>query len=433
MKSDRRQFLVQSTAAAGVTVAALNNAQLLRALEAPSQRLVVGVMGVNGRGTALARGFAQLPGCTVGYICDVDTRAVDKAVQALETLGKPRPKTVTDFRKILDDKDVDALVIAAPDHWHAPATILACKAGKHVYVEKPCCHNPREGELMVAAARKYRRVVQMGNQRRSWPKLREAMQALHEGVIGRVYYARCWYANVRGSIGRGRKVPVPSYLNYELWQGPAPRRPYRSNLIHYNWHWFWHWGTGELGNNGVHAIDLGRWGLGVDYPVQASAVGGRFHWNDDQETPDTLVATFRFPDGKSLTWEGLSCNRFGPDGSTFGATFHGEQGTLVLNERTRGYTIYDKGRRRVKVVSGQGTALDRDHLGNFLDGIRSGARLNSEIEEGFKSTLLCLLGNISYRTGRTVQLDPTTRQVENDPEQRQLWSREYAKGWEPTV
>ncbi len=193
-------------------------------------------------------------------------------------------------------KAVDALVIATCNHWHAPAAILACAAGKHVYVEKPCSHNPREGEMMVAAARKHRRLVQMGNQRRSMPAAIEAIAQLRSGVIGRVYYAQSWYLNTRPSIGAGKSAPVPEGLDYDLWQGPVPRRPFKSNYLHYNWHWFWHWGNGELGNNGVHAVDTCRWGLGVDYPVQATSVGGRFCHEDDQETPDTNVATFRFAD-----------------------------------------------------------------------------------------------------------------------------------------
>src|SRR5262249_2593679 len=200
------------------------------------------------------------------------------------------------------------LTVATCNHWHAPATILACAAGKHVYVEKPCSHNPNEGELMVAAARNHKRFVQMGNQRRSWPKIIEAMDQLHKGIIARGYLAQSWYYNRRPSIGHGKEAPIPEGLDYDLWQGPAPRRPFKSNYLHYNWHWFWHWGNGELGNNGIHMIDLCRWGLGVDYPVRVTSAGGRYRYADDQETPDTQVVAFEFEGRKTITWEGLSCN-----------------------------------------------------------------------------------------------------------------------------
>jgi predicted dehydrogenase len=237
-----------------------------------------------------------------------------------------KPKGVKDLRRVLDDPDIDAVSIAMPDHWHAPAAILACAAGKHVYVEKPGSHNGEESEWIVAAARKYKRQVQMGNQRRSWPWVQEAIKALHDGEIGQLYFARAWYTNHRASIGRGKPTPVPEWLDYSLWQGPAPERPFQDNVIHYNWHWFWNWGTGELGNNGVHAIDLARWGLGVDLPRRITCGGNRYHFQDDWETPDLYVATFDFGD-KGIVWEGQSCDPRGFEGEGFGVNFYGEKGT----------------------------------------------------------------------------------------------------------
>src|SRR4029077_4750726 len=270
-------------------------------------KVVVAVMGMNGRGTVLARGFARTAQAEVAYVCDVDSLVLAKGVSAVAQVQGKSAKGLGDFRKALEDKDVDALVIAAPDHWHTPAALLAMKAGKHVYVEKPCGHNAREGELLVAAQRETHRVVQMGTQQRSSARTVEALQRIKDGVIGRPYLARAWYANTRVGIGKGKAAPVPKNLDYDLWQGPAPRTPYRDNVIHYNWHWFTHWGPGEICNNGTHEIDGARWFLGVDFPTSVSSVGKRFHFQDDWEFPDAQDATWEFGD-KIIAWYGQSCN-----------------------------------------------------------------------------------------------------------------------------
>ena len=331
---NRRHFVMQSTAVAAGT--ALWNLRSLAA-ESPANRVTVGVMGLS-RGRALAGSFAKQPGVVVKYSCDVDETRAAAGASLIEGATGKKAEPIADFRRILDDKEVDALICAAPNHWHAPATILGCAAGKHVYVEKPCCHNPREGELMVEAARKFQRAVQMGSQRRSGPGTIEAIQKLHQGAIGQVYLARSWYTNQRGTIGRGQTASVPPELNYELWQGPAPRRPYQSNVIHYNWHWFWHWGNGELGNNGVHTIDLCRWGLNADFPIQVTSNGGRYSFDDDQQTPDTHTVCFSFEGKKSLVWEGLSCNKHRTGFVTFlrDRRDHGTTKGTVL------HTVYDQ-------------------------------------------------------------------------------------------
>src|SRR5256886_13496355 len=301
----RRKFL-KTASAAGLSLVA--SPRVSSWLGSPGEKVRVAVMGLNGRGTVLARTFARAAHAEVASVCDVDSLVLAKGVSAVSGVqGKP-PKGLGDFRKALEDNDVDALVIAAPDHWHTPAALLAMQAGKHVYVEKPCGHNPREGELLVEAQRKHQRVVQMGTQQRSAPRSIEIVQAIKEGAIGQPYLGRAWYANTRATIGRGKAVPVPANLDYELWQGPAPHTPYRDNVIHYNWHWFRRWGTGEICNNGTHEIDVCRWALGVDYPVRVTSVGGRYHFDDDWEFPDTQEACFEFAGGKTIIWQGQSCN-----------------------------------------------------------------------------------------------------------------------------
>lgn len=424
---NRRQFL-QRSALLGIGLSALGSTFRSFAADSPARKVVVGVMGVNGRGMNHIDSFLAQPGVEIGYICDVDSRAIAKAIAAVEKKQQRKPQGVTDFRRMLDDKNLDAISIATPNHWHAPATILACSAGKHVYVEKPGSHNPREAELMVEAARKHNRYVQMGNQRRSWPWVQEAIARLHAGEIGKVTFARCWYNNARNTIGRGKPAVVPDWLNYELWQGPAPERPFKDNLVHYNWHWHWHWGNGELGNNGIHALDLARWGLQVDAPRRVTCGGGRYQFEDDQETPDIYVTTFDFGD-KGACWEGHSSHPRGFEGEGFGVNFYGDKGHIIVAGNN--YKICDpNGKERVSV---KGQWNDADHFGNFIDCIRNGGKLNAEIGDGQKSTLLCHLGNIAYRTGHTIDFDPIKRKIIGDRAANALWSRKYRRGWEPKV
>ncbi len=408
-----------------------------------NDRIRIASMGVNGRGLALGSNFAKQANCEVVYACDVDSRAAGKYIAEIEKITSRAPKAAPDFRKALEDKQIDALVVAAPDHWHAPAAILACKAGKHVYLEKPCSHNPYEGELVMAAAQKYNRVLQMGNQRRSWPNVVAAIAELHAGVIGRPYFAKTWYTNNRPSIGVGKVTEVPSWLDYELWQGPAPRMPFKDNLIHYNWHWFWHWGTGEALNNGTHMVDLARWGLGVEYPVKVSSNGGRYRYKDDWETPDTQVINLEFENNTFMTWEGRSCNGRTIEGSTVGVMFYGETGSLLI-EGGNAYTIFNLDNKVIKEVknntvidsrnlSNPAESLDAIHLVNFLDGIRKGTKVNSDIDSGHKSTLLVQLGNIALRTGDALSIDPKNGHIINNKEAAKYWKRKYAPGWEPIV
>lgn len=423
MNLSRRDVLRTSAAAtAAIAFGTVANAQ--EAVEPVS----VCVMGVNGRGQAHAHAYAGIKGAQVKYICDVDSNVANKCAADIEKRTGKKPQVLSDIRKALDDQALTAISIAAPDHWHAPATILALKAGKHVYCEKPCSHNAHEAELMMEAAKKYNRQVQIGTQRRSTPGFIKAVQLLHDGALGKLTLARTWYTAARGSIGHGKAVPVPGFLNWELWQGPAPEKEFHDNYVHYKWHWFWHWGTGELGNNGVHMLDLCRWGLGVDYPRKVTSMGGRYSFDDDQQTPDVNVVTYDFGD-KLITWECRSCQPRGYEGNEgVGVEFYGPKGTLVMEDKN--WTLYDN---KNKVLKQEKTGfMDPPHFQNFVDAIRGQAKLTCPVEDGAHSTLLCHYGNIAWKLGRTVELDPQTHQPA-DKEAQGLWTREYRDGWAPTV
>jgi predicted dehydrogenase len=448
MEDSRRDFIKKTMAlSAAASLGGILpgfSAKSYASILGSNERIKVGIMGVHARGLALADNYARQNNCEVRYICDVDSQSMNKCIDAVEKIQNKRPKAIPDFRKALEDKLLDAMVIATPDHWHAPAAILACKAGKHVYVEKPCSHNPHEGEMLVAASRKYNRKVQMGSQRRSWPNIIVAMKELQDGIIGRSYYAKGWYTNNRESIGMGKGLPVPSSLNYDLWQGPAPREPYRDNILPYNWHWFWNWGTGEAGNNGTHMLDLMRWGLGVEYPTSVRSGGGRYRYKDDWQTPDTQVISWEFPNHTFMEWEGRSCNGRTIEDSSVGAAFYGEKGTLVIGGGNS-YKLYDLKNKLLKEVKSEITidprnpvnpsqTLDALHIQNFFDGIRKGTELNAEILKGHQSTLLGQLGNIAVRAGNiSFKTDERNGHIINNEEADKYWKREYEPGWELSV
>ena len=395
--------------------------------DSQTQKYSVGIMGLNGRGGALAKTALSIDGVEVSHICDVDENVLKSAGRVIQEMQGKAPKTHGDIRRMLDEKSMDAVFIAAPNHWHAPATIMACNAGKHVYCEKPCSHNPAEGEWAVQAARKNQVVVQTGTQRRSWSAIQEGIKRIHDGVLGNVLYARCWYNNRRTSIGIGKEVEPPNRLDWDLWQGPAPRTAFKTNYVPYNWHWHWLWGNGELGNNGVHGIDLARWGLQVAYPMRVVAAGGKYRHNDSQETPDTLTVGFDFAKQKTITWEGLSWSPLGPHDARFGISFHGTEGSMVM--RTAGYTLFDMKDKAVDVVEGK--ADDRAHIQNFLDCIESRTLPNADIQIGHDSALLCHLGNIAYRTESVLKTDPANGHILENSVAQEFWEREYEPNWNP--
>ena len=409
---------------------------------APSNKVVVAVMGVNSRGAYHAEKFAEIPGVEVAYLCDVEDGAIKRGLNAVKNAAR-KPTVEKDIRKLVSKNDFDALVIAAPDHWHAPAALLGLANGKHVYVEKPCSHNPQEGEMLIAAQKKYGKIVQVGSQRRSFPTLIEAVKEVRGGLIGNPYMAKAWYTNSRKSIGVGKSIPVPATLDFDLWQGPAPRKAFQDNLVHYNWHWFWHWGTGEACNNGNHEIDCCRWFLGVDFPTKVTSAGGRYAFKDDWETPDTQIASFEFGNNKTITWEGRSCNSYPIEGSGRGFIIYGDKGTLV-NYGGGDYKVFDTANKLVKeiksnvkadpnnTVSASGNA-DMYHLSNFIESVRGNTTVTASVEEGHRSVLLCHLANIAQRTGTTLQCDPQNGRILNNKAASKMWGRTYEKGWEMTV
>jgi predicted dehydrogenase len=416
---DRRAFLSASAAALpALTVAGAG--------DKPAEKVVLAVLGVHGRGAGLLGAFSSFPEVEVAYVCDPDSNVVPKALKKIDKRHKRTPKVVQDLRKVFDDKDVNAVVVATPDHWHALATVWACQADKDVYVEKPVSHNLVEGRRMVEAARRYKRVVQVGTQRRSSAHHQSAAEFIRSGKLGKVPFARAWIAGNRKSIGKKKDGPVPDGVNYDLWLGPAPKRDFNPNRFHYEWHWNWDYGTGELGNNGIHGLDVCRWLVGLDAPVRINSAGGKFFYDDDRQTPDTQVATFDFA-GTTLVWEHRIWSRTGIAGVPFGVMIYGEKGTMVFDKK--GWHIEEGVGEAAKASDkpGDKSGGERPHLRNFLDCVKSRKRPNADIEEGHKSTRLCHLGNIAFRLGRTLRFDASKETITGDTQAVRMLGRSYRK------
>lgn len=436
MEQSRRDFMkIAALGAAGMSLGF--NAKSYSRIVGANERLHFAIIGLHGRAYGHMDGVRFAKNAMITHVCDVDRRELDKFAQETEQSTGQAPARVRDFRKILENPQVDAITIATPEHWHAPMAIMSLQAGKHVYVEKPSSHNPHEGEMLIKAQQKYDKLVQVGNQQRSSPHTQEIMQKIHAGLIGRPYFGKAWYSNTRKSIGVGKEVPVPDYLDWDLWQGPAPRRPYKDNVHPYNWHWFWHWGTGETLNNGTHEVDLCRWALQVDYPQRISANGGRYHFTDDWEFYDTLIANFEYED-KLITWEGLSCQGKQNFGRSRGAAIYGTEGTVIVDrEGYEVYTLNDKLIQEFKTDT-QNTTRDlmsRDemtnlHFQNLIDAIRKGTPLHSPIEQGNISVTILQLANIAWKVGATLQIEPATGHIRNHKKAKALCKRKYEKGWE---
>jgi predicted dehydrogenase len=419
--------------------------------QSPNSQIRLGVVGIRGRGRDHYRAFTKVPGVQVAYLCDIDERLFPGAVKEVESLGGSKPETIVDLRKLLERKDLDAISIATPDHWHALQTIWACQAGKDVYVEKPLCHNLREGRKMIEAARKYNRIVQVGLNRRSEARNRSAVRFIQEGTLGRVYRAKAVVYRGRTSIGKAQESSIPQGVNWDLFLGPAPYRAFDLNHFHYGWHYFWETATTEVGNNGVHAIDIVRFGLNKnEHPVKVVCSGGLFGEEaTDQQTPNLQNATFEYADGMLVDLEvtTLPSPPFG--GVQMGEFFYTPQG--YISSANRWSTVIGEftPRDTPEPPSGVSNRLNNvsfpqiaykpgpaipnleqpevTHFQNFIDCVRSRNRqnLNCEVEQGHLSTSLCHLANIAFRTGRKLIFDPKTETFPNDAEANQFLTRKY--------
>jgi predicted dehydrogenase len=436
----RREFIDSvATAAAGLAIGA--TAKSYGQIMGSNDRLNFAVIGLNGRGYAhLSSLKVNRNAARISHVCDVDSTILRKFADSVRQEVGEAPAAEQDFRRILEQKNVDAITIATPDHWHTPLAIAGLQAGKHVYVEKPCSHNPAEGEMLIQAQQKYGKLVQMGTQQRSSPHTIEIIQKIRDGLIGRPYFAKAWYSNTRKSIGTGKEVPVPPQLDWELWQGPAPRRPYKDNVHPYNWHWFRIYGTGETLNNGTHEVDVCRWALAVDYPKRVTASGGRYQFHDDWQFYDTLVTGFEYDD-QLISWEGKSCQGMKYYGRDRGSTIMGTNGTVLVDRG--GYEVYDlKGKKINEFKVGNETSssdlIGRDsmtdaHFANFIAAIRNGEKLNAPIDVGNVAVTMLQLSNIAWTVNRELHLDQKDGRIQDDPEAMKMWSREYQPGWEPHV
>ena len=450
---NRRQFIVQG-GKAGLGIAALGGLRSWAAsprIIGANERIRLAVCGVRKRGFDHVRLFSEIPNVSVEAICDIDENVLRERLVKMEELKLPKPRTYTDVRKLLEDQSIDAVCIATPHHWHSLIAIWACQAGKDVYVEKPCSHNWWESRQLIRAMRRYNRIVQHGTQARSSESANEAIQHLHRGLIGEVYLARGLCFKRRPSIGHTPPEPVPAGVHYDLWTGPAPAHPFTRNRFHYNWHWFWEYGNGDLGNQGVHQVDIARWGLGVGFPNKVTALGGHFVNDDDQTTPNTLVCAFQYdlPGGKrkmiefevrhgitnreaEIGTEKLGSGDQGPN--VIGNIFYGADGYLALGDEdtANAYQFWLGSEMKAGPSGHKGGS--RYAFANFIKALRSRkqADIAATIEEGHISCTLVHLANASYRLGRTLNFDPVKEEVIGDAEANRLLrdaDRGYRKGF----
>ena len=428
----RRQFLGRSAQnaagmAAGMAAGIVGlTGAVAKAM--PNERVSVGVIGVRAQGKVLASRLTAFGDVDVTDLCDVDERVLANAVKVVEEtqgaagISPHPPRRHQDFRRLLDDPSIDAVVIATPDHWHALMAAMACRAGKHVYVENPISHNIIEGQHLAAAAKTSERVVQAGLQQRSIPHFQTAVDFVRSGQLGAVKLAKAWTAHRRKPIDTQPDGRPPAHVDYDLWLGPAPQRPFNPARFHHNWHWFWDYGTGELGNWGVHMLDIARWGLEVDLPMTVASTGGKYHFHDARETPDTQIVQFTYP-GKTIVWEHRMWSNHGIEGRSAAAAFYGERGTLVVDRS--GWKVYDRKESASSDATGQATA----HQRRFIDNIKAHIVDNNDLDAAHISSTLCHLGNIAHRLGRQIHFDATNMNFGADTEANTLLGREHRAPW----
>ena len=434
MKKSRRNFIKKVTmGSAALSFSAKSYANIMGA----NDRINLAITGVNGRGMALLKSTLANQNTVIRYICDVDSRAMSNAINEVNKLTGTAPQGIKDYRRLLEKTDLDVVAIASPDNWHAPMGIMAMKAGRHVYLEKPAAQNAAEVKKLIEVQMETGRLLQIGTQQRSAPTSQLAIQEIRSGIIGIPYFAKAWYSNKRTGIGSGKVVEIPDWLDWDLWQGPAPRKMYKDNFVHYNWHWLKHWGTGEVHNNGTHEIDIARWALGVDLPKKVSSSGGRFHFKDDWEFYDTQVVNYEYEDSKLITWEGKSCNNFTTNERDRGTLIHGTEGSVLLDRN--GYIRYDLSGKKVFDIAekspsattdlvGAG-ALDVFHMKNLLDAIRIDTPLNAPICNASNTNLMCHYANMAQDLNRPLEINTETGVV-HDKEAMKSWQRDYEPGWD---
>jgi predicted dehydrogenase len=440
MEKSRRKFIKNTAAASSATFLApsIVSASVFGA----NDRINAAVLGVNGRGKSHISSLMKQKNVQVTTLCDPDMNIMQQRQADFKNKYDKNISLEQDLRRVMDDKDIDVVSIASPNHWHALSVIWACQAGKDVYVEKPGSHNIFEGRKMVEAAQKYGRIVQHGVQLRSSPAINDAIGLLRNGYIGNVYMARGIVFRWRGDIGDKGISPVPKGLDYELWTGPAPKRPFTENLVHYNWHWHWDYGNGDVGNQGIHETDLCMWGLDVGLPTKITSMGGKFLWDDCKEVPEVLTSIYNYPDeGKIIQFEVRPWCTNTEEGATVGNIFYGDKGILVVD----GYSKYKTylGKNRTPGKSGddgakEASGMDRGaggtdgHFYNFIDAVRKrdAGILNAPIETGHLSSGLAHLGNIAYRMEKVLTFNPSTETFVNDPEANKMLTRNYRDGYE---
>ena len=406
----RRQFLSASASLIGTS----------HLWAAAGDRVRVAIIGMGGRGSELMRVFSDVPAVEIAAVVDPDGNRAEQAATWLFKKTAKRARVESDMRQVFEDKEVDAVIIATTNHWHALTAIWAMQAGKDVYVEKPVSHNFFEGRKLVEAARKYDLIVQGGTQRRSYGLFRKVMQMLHDGVIGDIYLAKWFFPGRRDSIGFKPVETPPSWLNWDLWLGPAPEQPFHANLVHYNWHWFWDFGNGELGNNGIHLVDISRWGMKKALPVKIHSWGGRFGYKDQAQTPNTQNVTWQYADGTSIIGEirGL----YTAEPMTW--DFFGSKGHMHISGDSKLQIVLGRNKEPEPEVP---PLAEVNHYANFIEAVRTRNRslLNAEIHETHISTALCHLGNIAYRLGRELRFDPSAGSFVGDAEADKLLTRTF--------